>query len=107
MRKQLSAVGLAVAIAVVCLTPTYANAACGNNAVYVFDAYWCPQCKNTKALLSRYGIPYTSIEITGNRRAQAYMAEHFNTTAIPVTVIDDSFIIGFNENRIKQLLCVR
>jgi glutaredoxin len=104
MKTWLAGIGFAAAVAVTALTPTPASAACGSQDVYVFDAYWCPYCKKVKEMLARYNIRYTSIETTNNSRARAFMAQHFNTTAIPVTVIDDTFVLGFDERRLKQVL---
>jgi hypothetical protein len=57
-------------------------------------------------LLARNNIPYTSIDTTNNVHVRALMAQRFNTTAIPVTVIDNSYVIGFNKPLIRQLLCL-
>ncbi|MBZ0148893.1 MAG: glutaredoxin family protein [Pseudorhodoplanes sp.] len=105
MKRQLYGLGITAAIVFTLLMPNMAQAACFKD-VFVFDASWCPSCRKVKAMLSEYGVPYQTIEVTGNRSAQAFMAERFNTTMIPVTVIDNSFVIGFNESRIKQLLCI-
>ena len=106
MKRQLYGFGFAAIILVASLAPSVAQAACFKD-VTVFDASWCPSCRKVKAMLSQYGVPYNTIETTGNRRAQAFMAEHFNTTMIPVTVIGNSFVVGFDESRIKQLLCIQ
>jgi glutaredoxin len=106
MKNSLVAIGMAAAIATVVLMPQPASAACGNQGVYVFDAYWCPYCKMVKEILNRNNVRYTSIDITTNARARAFMAQKFNTSSIPVTVVDDSFVVGFNEARLRQLLCL-
>jgi glutaredoxin len=106
MRTSLVALGIVTAITVLGLGPTRAGAACGSQGVYVFDAHWCPSCKQVKQMLARYNIRYQSIDTTSNPRARAFMAKHFNTTMIPVTVIDDSFVIGFNHPRLRELLCL-
>jgi glutaredoxin len=106
MKTWLGAAGMAAMIAVGAFSPTRASAACGNQNVYVFDAYWCPYCKLVKEFLARNNIPYRSIDTTNSARVRAYMAQRFNTTAIPVTVIDDAYVIGFNEPLLRQLLCL-
>lgn len=106
MKKHLSILGLAVAISLAILAPTDAFAACGGGSVYVFEMSWCPYCMKIKQMLSRSNIPYKTVDITNNYRARAFMAEKFNTTAVPVTVIDNAYVIGFNEGRLRQLLCL-
>lgn len=106
MPTRLTAISLALAGAVVFLTPSGADAACGRDGVVVFDAHWCGYCRKVKALLNRHDIDYTVIDTTRNRRARAFMAEHFNTTSVPVTVVDDSFVIGYNKRRLRRLLCL-
>ena len=106
MKKYLSILGLAAAIGLAILTPTNAFAACGGGGVYVFETSWCPYCLKVKQMLSRNGISYKTINITNNYRARAFMVEKFNTTAVPVTVVDDDYVLGFNEGRLRQLLCL-
>jgi len=103
MKTWLTAIGIAAAVAVAGLAPTTASAACGSKGVAVYDASWCPYCKKVKALLSRHNIRYTVIDASS---ARGYMARKFGTTSIPVTVIDGSHVVGFNEARIRQLLCI-
>jgi glutaredoxin len=83
-----------------------ADAACGSRGVYLFEASWCVSCRKVVATLARYNVRYTGIEVTGNARVRAFMAKQFGSTAIPVTVIDDSFVVGFDEPRLKRLLCL-
>lgn len=106
MRTFFAAIALAATMAVTSLASTRAHASCGNQTVVVFDADWCAFCKKVKAMLSRQGIPYRSIDTTNNGRARAFMAERFGTTMIPVTVIDNAYVIGFNERRLRELLCI-
>jgi glutaredoxin len=107
MKRWLTGIPVVVAVAVAGLAfaPSSANAACGKEGVYVFETSWCPYCKALRAMLARNNVQYTSID-AGNARAKRFMLDHFNTTAIPVTVTEDAHVVGFNEKRIRQLLCL-
>src|SRR6516165_4280968 len=107
MRTWLAGVGLAVAIASLGLPSTRADAACGREGVYVYETSWCPYCNRLRQMLVRNHINYTGYDIDKDRRAFSFMKEHYKTTAIPVIVIDGSYVVGFNESRIRQLLCIR
>lgn len=105
MKNYLNGLGLAVAVALTALTPATAQAACGNGGVYVFETNSCPYCTKVKLILARHNVPYKTIDAT-NPRARAFMIEKFNTVAVPVTVIDGSHVIGFNESQLRHRLCL-
>ena len=102
--------GLIVAL---CATP--AHAACFKH-VFVFDAYWCGFCKQTKNFLHRHGIPFEAVEITNNHHFQSLLTTNFGSAAVPVTIIDGRWngtqltsgtvIVGFQEAALRSALCI-
>ena len=107
MRIWLTAVGIAAAISSVGFPTTRADAACGREGIYVYETSWCPYCNRLRQMLVRNHVNYTSYAIDKDRRAFAFMKENYKTTAVPVVVIEGSYVLGFNESRIRQLLCIR
>ena len=105
MKRHLGGLGLAVAVVLTALAPAPARAACGNGGVYVFETNACPYCTKVKMILARHGVPYKTLDAT-NPRVRAFMIEKFNTIAVPVTVIDDAHVIGFNESQLRHRLCL-
>jgi glutaredoxin len=78
-----------------------AEAGCGRSVV-LYNAHWCPYCKQVRAILARNHIPY-SIRDATTARVQADMIRRFGDTAVPRTVIGGVVAVGVDEARIKQL----
>jgi glutaredoxin len=101
--KHLLNAGLA---ALLCLTPTPIEAACGSKGVVLYQTYWCPYCRQVRTLFARYHVRYTIIEISNNPAAIAYMNKRFGDNAVPWTVIDGVAVPGYDEPRLRRLLCL-
>jgi glutaredoxin len=107
MPKKISAVGrshliaAAAAAALLCLAAVPAEARCSKR-VTLYNASWCPYCKQVRAILARNHIRY-SIKDATTARVQAVMLKRFGDTAVPRTVIGGVVVEGVDEARIKRL----
>jgi len=107
MRKSISVVGrlnlvaIAVAAALFCLSTGPAAAGCSKRVV-MYNADWCPYCRQVRAILARNNIRY-SIRDATTARVQADMISRFGDTAVPRTVIGGVLVNGVDEARIKRL----
>jgi len=81
-----------------------AHAACSKNVV-LYSAYWCPYCKQVRALLGHYHVRYQLVEST-TASGQSLMLSKFGDTSVPRTVIGGAVVLGYEPERIKQLLCL-
>ena len=97
--KIFSSIGLAAALFWLAAAP--AEAGC-SKSVIMYNAYWCPYCKQARDILARNHI-YYSIKDATTPRVQADMVRRFGDTAIPRTVIGGVVVEGVDEARIKQL----
>ena len=91
----------AAAVILLSLTPAPALAGCSRN-VTLYSAWWCPYCKQVKAILARNNIKYSILDAT-TQRVQAMMLRRFGDTAVPRTVIGRVVVEGVDEARIRQL----
>ncbi|MGB6388189.1 MAG: glutaredoxin [Methyloceanibacter sp.] len=91
----------AAAAALLCLAAVPAEAGCSKSVV-MYNASWCPYCRQVRAILARNHIKY-SIQDATTPRVQAAMRRRFGDTAVPRTVIGGVLIEGVDEARIKQL----
>jgi glutaredoxin len=104
MLKSLSAVNLAAAVAatlLVALFPARVDAGCSRSVV-LFNASWCPYCRQVRAILGRNNIKYSMLD-ADSPQVQAIMIRRFGDTAVPRTVIGGVVVEGVDEARIKQL----
>lgn len=98
-RLRLAVLGLAAAL--FCLNTGPAAAGCSKRVV-LYNAYWCPYCRQVRAILARNNIRY-SIRDATTARVQADMIRRFGDTAVPRTLIGGVVVNGVDEARIKRL----
>ena len=92
---------LILAAVLLCLAPPQAEAGCSKNVV-MYNAWWCPYCRQVRAILARNHIRYSILDATSSR-VQAIMLRRFGDTGVPRTVIGNVVVEGIDEARIIQL----
>jgi glutaredoxin len=107
MPKSTSTIGrsrlmaAATAFALLWLAAVPAEAGCSKSVV-MYNASWCPYCRQVRVILARHQIKYTMLDAT-TPQVQAAMLKRFGDTAVPRTVIGGVLVEGVDEARIKQL----
>jgi alkyl hydroperoxide reductase subunit F len=71
--------------------------------VTVYSTQYCQYCRMTKAFLERHGVPYDSIDVGSDQAAAKKMIELSGQRGVPVIVIDDEVIVGFDSQRLNEL----
>jgi glutaredoxin len=82
-----------------------AEAICAKSVV-LYNAYWCPYCRQVRALLGRYHVRYSLVEVTTSS-GEAAALRRFGDTSVPRTIIGGTVVSGYDPDRIKQLLCLK
>ncbi len=100
-RRWLIGRSLILVTALLYLVPAQAEAQCSKR-VTMYNAWWCPYCRQVRTILARNHIRYTMLDATSTR-VQAAMIRKFGDTAVPRTVIGGVVVEGVDEDRIKQL----
>ncbi|MBU4285047.1 glutathione S-transferase N-terminal domain-containing protein [Patescibacteria group bacterium] len=72
--------------------------------VRVFSTPSCPYCVALKGYLKERNIEFQDIDVSQDLEAQKEMIEKSGQYGVPVIDINGEIIIGFNQERIKQLL---
>ncbi len=72
--------------------------------VKVYTTPTCPWCKKTKNLLEEHDIDYQEFDVSEDEEAAREMVEESGQRGVPVTIIDDEVIIGYDRNRLEQAL---
>jgi len=65
--------------------------------VKVFSTATCGWCRRAEDLLSRNGIPFETVDVTGDRQARATLAERANWHTVPVIFVEGHPIGGYRE----------
>jgi glutaredoxin len=93
-------IAAAAATALLCLAVP-AEAGC-SKSVTMYNASWCPYCRQVRAILARNHIRYSILDAT-TPQVQAVMLKRFGDTAVPRTIIGGVLVQGVDEGRIRQL----
>ena len=89
-----------------CATASSVSAAGCSKRVTMYNAWWCPYCRQVRAILARNHISYTILDV-GTPQVKAIMLRRFGDTGVPRTVVGGVVVEGVDEGfeeRIK-LLC--
>ncbi len=91
----------AAATVLLCLAAAPAEAGC-SKSVIMYNASWCPYCRQVRAILARNHIRYSILDAT-TPEIQSIMVRRFGDTSVPRTLIGGVLVEGVDEARIKQL----
>jgi len=72
--------------------------------VTVYSTPTCPYCVMAKNYLKEKNIPYEDIDVSANPAKAREMIQKSGQRGVPVIDIDGNIIIGFDRNRIDQLI---
>ncbi|SFM86706.1 glutaredoxin family protein [Thermodesulforhabdus norvegica] len=73
--------------------------------VTIFSTPTCPYCKQAKEFLSANGVDFEDIDVSSSKEALRKMKEvSGGARSVPVIVVEDSVIVGYEEAELKKLL---
>ncbi|MDI6719128.1 MAG: FAD-dependent oxidoreductase [Methanomicrobiales archaeon] len=71
--------------------------------VRIYSTKNCPYCRMVKAFLDKYGIAYRDVDVGEDREAAREMVRLTGQYSVPVTVVGDQAIIGFDVARLNAI----
>jgi glutaredoxin-like YruB-family protein len=72
--------------------------------VKIYSTPTCPYCRKAKEFLKSIGTEYTDINVAADISAADEMVRVSGQMGVPVIVIGEEVIVGFNENAIREKL---
>jgi glutaredoxin 3 len=72
--------------------------------VTIYSAPWCAFCHMAKRYLDERGVAYTDIDVDADPSAAHELVAKTGQAGIPVLLIGDETIIGFDKSRIDDAL---
>lgn len=72
--------------------------------IRVFTTPICPYCVTLKNFLKEKGVDFEEIDVSSDEKAAEEMISKSNQMGVPVVEIDDQIIVGFDKEKISQLL---
>jgi glutaredoxin 3 len=72
--------------------------------VVVYSTPTCSHCITVKKYLKEKGVDYTDLNVAEDQAARAEMIEKTGRMAVPVIMVDDEVVVGFNKTKLDELL---
>lgn len=77
------------------------------NMVKVFSTPVCPYCTSLKDFLKEHNIDFKEINVAEDEKGRKEMIEKSGQMGVPVIEIEGQIVIGFDKERISQLLNIK
>ncbi len=75
--------------------------------VIVFTSPYCSWCKRVKSYLHQNRIRFTEVDVTKNSSAVRDIVRRTGQQGIPVTLVNNRPVIGFDRAKLDRLLNIR
>jgi len=75
--------------------------------IRIFSTPSCPYCVTLKEFLKDKGFDFEDIDVSQDQKALDEMVERSGQMGVPVVDIDGQIIIGFDKEKINQLLNIK
>lgn len=71
--------------------------------VTLFTTRQCPACRQARGYLQQRGIVFQEVDVAKSQRAQKTLAR-LGTRSVPVILVGDTAILGFDRKRLDAVL---
>lgn len=75
--------------------------------IIVYTTQMCPYCVHLKEFLKEHEIEFTEIDVSQDQKAAKRMVEKTRQMGVPVTEIDNEFVVGFDKEKLEQKLNIK
>jgi glutaredoxin-like YruB-family protein len=72
--------------------------------IIVYSTPTCPYCDMLKNFLKEHNVEFEVVDVSKDREAAKMIVQETKQMGVPVTKIDDEWVIGFDQEKIKKLL---
>jgi glutaredoxin-like YruB-family protein len=72
--------------------------------VTIYSTPTCTYCVLAKEFFTKNGISYEEFDVAADNAKLQEMVEMSGQMGVPVINIDDQIIVGFNEDKVKEML---
>ncbi len=72
--------------------------------VKVYSTPVCPYCEMAKDFLKENNVPFEEIDVSKNKDAAVEMIEKSGQMSVPVIIIGDEVIVGFDREKMRKAL---
>jgi len=79
----------------------------GNKRVVVFSTPSCPHCNTAKRYLKENKIRFKDVDVSKDRAAAFDMIRKTGQQGVPVILVNNRPIVGFDRNKINRMLDIK
>lgn len=72
--------------------------------VIVYSTPTCVYCEIAKSFFKEKGIEYTEHDVSIDNEKRQEMIEKSGQMGVPVILIDDEMVIGFDKDKVEEIL---
>ena len=72
--------------------------------VIIYSTPTCHYCNMAKDYFNENKIKYESFDVASNMEKRKEMMEKSGQLGVPVIIIDDKVVVGFDRNKLAELL---
>lgn len=72
--------------------------------IVIYSTPTCPHCLNAKAYFEAKGLAYVEYDVSQDQARAKEMITKSGQMGVPVIMIDDQMMVGFNQLEIEKLL---
>jgi len=76
----------------------------GGKDVVIYSTPTCHFCHAAKEFFKEHNIAYTDYNVAEDAEKRNEMVEKSGQMGVPVIVVGDQIIVGFDEGKIKEIL---
>ncbi len=75
--------------------------------VVIYTTKDCPWCRKTKEFFKANNVKYSEKDVGSDRKAAEEMIKKSEQQGVPVIDIDGEIVVGFDEDRLREILKIR
>jgi len=72
--------------------------------VKIYSTPTCPYCLRAKAYLKEKNVSFEDIDVSVNQEAADEMIKISGQMGVPVIVVGDEIMVGFDKNKLEEAL---
>ena len=73
-------------------------------AVIVYSTPTCPWCKKVKEFLKKYNVEFEEKDVADNEANKKEMIKKSEQMSVPVIDVNGEIVLGYNTEKLKELL---
>lgn len=74
------------------------------NKVTIYSTPTCTYCKHVKAFFKEHNVAYEEFDVAADKDKRKEMMDKSGQLGVPVTDIDGTIIVGYDEATLKNIL---